>query len=249
MIFDFFNYIVAGWSAQLGISPPPEWMGSWRHHCPVANNITKKAKKGKVQNHALHIFHPIFWLTNFYFFNFIVAGRSTQLEITLPPVWLGSRWHHCPVANNTTKKAVKGHGKNHALHVFYPIFQLTIFYFFNFIIAGWSAQLGISQPPEWMGSQHHHCPVANNITKKAEKGHGKKPCHPYFLPHFLTNKFLFFQLHCFRAVHTIGDISTPRMNGKPATPSPCCQQHYQEGWKRARYETMPSTFSTPFSHS
>jgi hypothetical protein len=99
-----------------------------------------------------------------------------------------------------------------------------------------------------MGSQRHHRPVANNITKKAKKGQGTKPCPPYFLPHYLTNEFLFFQLRRCRAVHTIWDISVPRMNGKPATPSPCCQQHYQEGGKRARYETMPSKFSTPLSN-
>jgi hypothetical protein len=40
----------------------------------------------------------------------------------------------------------------------------------------------------------------------------------------------------------------PQMNGKPATPLHCCQQHYQEGGKRTRYETMPSTFSAPLSH-
>jgi hypothetical protein len=38
------------------------------------------------------------------------------------------------------------------------------------------------------------------------------------------------------------------MNGKPVTPLSCHQQHFQEGGKRARYETIPSIFSTPFSH-
>jgi hypothetical protein len=99
-----------------------------------------------------------------------------------------------------------------------------------------------------MGRWQHHCPVANNITKKSIKGQGTKPHALHFLPHYLTNKFLFFQLHRCRAVHTIGDISAPRMNGKAATPSPCRQQHYTEGGKRARYETMPYTFSTPLSH-
>ena len=122
------------------------------------------------------------------------------------------------------------------------------FVLFNYFTSGPSAPLGISPPPEWMGSWQHHCTVANNITKEAVKGRGKKPCHPHFLPHYLTNEFLFFQLHCCRVVHTIGDISAPRMNGKPATPSPCHQHHYKEGSKRARYETMPSTFSTPLSH-
>jgi hypothetical protein len=38
------------------------------------------------------------------------------------------------------------------------------------------------------------------------------------------------------------------MNGKSTTPLPCHQQHYQKGNKSARYETIPSTFSTPFSN-
>ena len=122
------------------------------------------------------------------------------------------------------------------------------FYFFNFIVAGRSAHLGIPPPPEWMGSRWHHHPVANNIIKKVVKGQGTKPCHPPFLHHFLIKKFIFFQFHCCRVVRTTGDISAPRMNGKLATSSPCCQQHYQEDGKRARYKTMPSTFSTPFSH-
>jgi hypothetical protein len=54
-----------------------------------------------------------------------------------------------------------------------------------------------------------------------------------FPHHYLTNEFLFFQLHRCRAVHTIGDISAPRMNGKPAIASPYPQQHYQQGGKRA----------------
>ena len=108
--------------------------------------------------------------------------------------------------------------------------------------------LGVSLPAECMGSQRHHSPVPNNITKKTVKGQVMKPCPPRFQHHYLTYKYLLFQFHCCRTVHTIGDISGPRMNGKPATPSPCHQQHYKEGGKRARYETIPSTFSVPLPH-
>ena len=108
------------------------------------------------------------------------------------------------------------------------------FVLFNYFTSGPSAPLGISPPPEWMRSWWHHRPVANNITKKVVKGCGKNPCPPHFLPHYLTNKFLFFQLHSCRAVHTIGDISTPRMNGKPATQSICCWHQFQVGSERTR---------------
>jgi hypothetical protein len=121
-----------------------------------------------------------------------------------------------------------------------------IYDFINYIVAGQSAQLGISPPPEWMGSQRHHCPVANNITKEGGKGQGKKPRPLHFPPDFLTNEFLFFQFHCCRAVRTIGDISTPRMNGKLATQLPCCQQHYQEGSKREGTKPRPPHFLPHF---
>ena len=42
--------------------------------------------------------------------------------------------------------------------------SLTNLYYFNFIVAGRSTQVGISLPTEWMESQQHLCPVANNIT-------------------------------------------------------------------------------------
>jgi hypothetical protein len=118
------------------------------------------------------------------------------------------------------------------IFIFLRPFPPMIFDFFSFIVAGWSTLLGTSLPLEWMVSQLHHCPVINNITKKAVKEQGTKPCPPHFPSHFLTNEFLFFQLHCCRVVCTIRDISTPRMNEKPETPLPCCQQHYQEGRKR-----------------
>jgi hypothetical protein len=98
-----------------------------------------------------------------------------------------------------------------------------------------------------MGSRQHHCPVANNITKKAEKGQGMKPCPPHVLAHFLTINFFFNFIIAVRSAQ-FGDISTPRMNGKLATRLPCRQQHYQEGGKRSKYKTMPSTCSSPVSH-
>jgi hypothetical protein len=66
------------------LHPQNEWEAS--------NTITlsptalqRMQQKGKVKNHTLHIFYPIISLTNFYFFNYIVAGRSAQLGISPPP--------------------------------------------------------------------------------------------------------------------------------------------------------------------
>ena len=103
---------------------------------------------------------------NFNFFNFIIAERSAQLGISPSPEWMGSRWHHCPVVNTNTKKAVKGQG---------------IIYFFYSIVAGRSAQLGISPPPEWMGSRRHNHSVADINSNWAVKGQGKKPHPPHLL--------------------------------------------------------------------
>ena len=91
-----------------------------------------------------------------------------------------------PFSQQQYQSGAKSAGQEKNLDIFKTIFPLMIFYFFNFIIAGRSAQLGISPPPEGMGNWQHHCPVANNITKKAEKGCGKKPCPPHFLPHDLS---------------------------------------------------------------
>jgi hypothetical protein len=189
-----------------------------------------------------------YFAASFVLFNHFTLGPSKPLGISPHLEWIRSHRHQCFLANNNTNQELKVQGKKKIPCIFKSIFLLMIFYFFNFTAAGRSAQLGMSPPPEWMESRWHHRPVANNNTKKAEKGQGTKPCPQHFQPHYRTNEFLFFQLHHCRAVRTIGDISAPRMNGKPATPSPCRQQQYQEGRKRARYETMPSTFSTPLSH-
>jgi hypothetical protein len=131
---------------------------------------------------------------------------------------------------------------------FLPHYLTNEFLLFQLLHCREVHTIGDVSTPRMNGKVAHLCPVANNITKKAVKRQGMKPCPSHFLPHYLTNEFSFFQLHHCRVVHTIGDISAPRMNGKPATPSPWCQQHSQEGCKRARYETMPSTFSTQLSH-
>jgi hypothetical protein len=47
--------------------------------------LPRRWEESKVQNHALLIFYPIISLTNLYFFNYIIAGQSAQLGISLPP--------------------------------------------------------------------------------------------------------------------------------------------------------------------
>jgi hypothetical protein len=63
-----------------------------------------------------------------------------------------------------------------------------------------------------------------------------------------SNDFDFFQLHHCRVVCTMGDVSTPRINEKPATPSPYCHQHYQEGGKRRGKKSRPPHILPHFSH-
>jgi hypothetical protein len=57
-------------------------MGSRQRHRPVANNITKKAVKGRGKNPCPPHFLP-HYLTNKFFVNYIVAGRFAQLGISL----------------------------------------------------------------------------------------------------------------------------------------------------------------------
>ena len=146
-----------------------------------------------VRNHALHIYYIIISQTNFYFFNYIVAGRSEQLGISPPPEWMGSRRQHRPVPNNITNKEVKGRGKKPCPPHFLHHYLTNIF--FNYIVAGRSAQLVISLPPEWMGSQQQHRPIPNSITNKDVKGRGKKPCPPRIIHHYFTNNFFWFHPH------------------------------------------------------
>jgi hypothetical protein len=58
----------------------------------------------------------------------------------------------------------------------------------------------------------------------------------------LTNKFVSFQLHPCRVIRTTGDISTPRINGKPATPLPCCQQITKKAIKGRGKKPCPPNF-------
>jgi len=52
--------------------------------------------------------------------------------------------------------------------------------------------------------------------------------HQYIAAKFVIGTFQLFHL---RAIRVIGDISTPRMNWKPQSSTPSCQQQYQLGAK------------------
>jgi hypothetical protein len=248
MNFYFFNYIVAGRSTRLEIPPPPEWMGSRQHNRPVANNIAKKSVKGCGKNPCPSHFLPHYLTNEFLFFQLHHCRAVHTIGDISTPRMNGKLVTPLPCCQQHYKEGGKWASTKPCPPHFLPHYLTNEFLFFNYIIAGWSTQLGRSPPPEWMGIRRHHHPVANNITKKTVKGHGKKPCPPHFLPHYLTNEFSFFQITSLQGgLHNWGYLR-PQNEWEAGEPLPCLQQHYQEGSKRARCKTMPSTFSTPLSH-
>jgi hypothetical protein len=71
----FFNFIIAEWSAQLGIYFHPQ--NEWEAGNTIAllpTTLPRRQEKGMVRNHALHILYTFCSLTNLYLFNYILAG-------------------------------------------------------------------------------------------------------------------------------------------------------------------------------
>jgi len=124
-------------------------MGIQLHHCPVVNNITKKAKKRQGTKPCPPHFLP-HYLTNEYLFFSITSlqGGLHNWGYLHPQNEWESSYTIALSSTTLPKRREKDKVQNHALHIFYPIFSLTNFYFFNFIGAGRFAQLGISPPSE-----------------------------------------------------------------------------------------------------
>lgn len=154
----------------------------------------------------------IIWLSNFNFFNYIDTGWSKQLGISPPPQIKPQpsitfcQWQY--------KGGITNARKEKCLITCFDddvakIISWLQFYYHRVV----HMKLGISPPPGSILNHTHQCPIANNNTKDALKVKVTETIFILFI-HHLAAASLAIQLHCLRAVHATGDISTPRMNVK-----------------------------------
>jgi hypothetical protein len=103
-----------------------------------------------VRIHALHIFCPIISLT-FFSITSLQGGQHNWGYLHPQSEWEASDIIAL-LPTTLPRRRKEGKVQNHALHIFYLIISQTNFNFFNFIIAGRSAQYGDISAPRMNGN-------------------------------------------------------------------------------------------------
>jgi len=137
---------MAGWSTELGISLPPEQFETSNTNALLPTPLPSRQQKGMVRNHALHIFTTVSLLTNFIFLITLLQGGPNNWGYLHPQNGLEASITIVLLLTIIQSALLKDTVRNHALHIFRTVFLLMNFYFFNYIISGWSVQQGYLCP-------------------------------------------------------------------------------------------------------